>query len=261
MTRWTPAWTRKDDLMRAPLIGITVHVGQLARADGTVGWNFLVAASYSHAITAAGGMPLLIPTLGGDTGSPPDVLDHIDGLFLSGGGKIPGQLPATSKEEPTLREVNPERYDFETELVRAAWGRRVPLLGVCRGHQTIAEALGGKLLDLHASRGHRSHRQTEPPTQSTHAVRTAPGSRLAGWIGDRTEVNSFHRQAVQTTPPGWYPAAFSDDGWIEAMEVKKSGSFGLGLQFHPEWLIEEQPAFRAIFEAFVEAAKAFRSGT
>lgn len=243
--------------MSAPIVGITVHVAEVEAKQGNMEWRFQLGARYSQAVAEAGGVPLLVPTHPAAAGRLEGVLGAIDALLLSGGGSLPGQY-FLDHPDPSLRETNPVRYDLEVGLVRAAWAAGMPLLGICRGHQTIAEALGGTLVhNLALVPGSADHYQSEPATVTTHAVDLTAGSALASWLGPTAQVNSFHRQVVDRPPPRWRVTARSRDGWVEALEADRG--FGIGTQFHPEWLTSEQPAFRKLFQAFIEAAAHYRS--
>lgn len=245
----------------APVVGITVHAAELPSKDGYPDWRYSVSARYAAAVAEAGGVPLLVPTHPAAAGQVGAVLDALSALLVSGGGSIPGQY-FLDNPDPTLRQTNPPRYDLEVELVRAAWARGMPLLGICRGHQTISEALGGApVLNLGQVPGSRNHYQTEAHTVSTHTAEVTPGTRLAGWVGTHLRVNSFHRQVVVEPPAGWVVSARSDDGWVEAIEATEAtGGFGVGIQFHPEWLELVEPRFGAVFRDFVAAAREYGEG-
>lgn len=237
-----------------PRIGITVHMAEHLEGRNQAEVRFSLTARYAEAVLEAGGLPLLLPTHPDSAAPPAEVVSIVDGLLLSGGGSLPRQYFADNPN-PSLRQTNPLRFDVEVALVRAARAERLPILGICRGHQTMLEALGGApVRNLDAQAGDADHYQSQPSDVTTHGLRTVPGSRLAGWLGEETRVNSFHRQVVQEVPPGWRVAAWSDDGLVEAIEA--SEGFAIGLQFHPEWLEQREPAFRRIFEAFVAAAAA-----
>lgn len=244
--------------MRGPVVGITVHVAEVAAREGHAEWRFQLGARYAQAVAEAGGVPVLLPTHPAAAGPLEATLGVVDALLLSGGGSIPGQY-FLDNPDPTLRDTNPVRYDLEARLVRAAWAAGMPLLGICRGHQTIAEALGGaSVRNLGAILNTRDHYQTAPPTVTTHEVEVVAGTALAAWVGPSVRVNSFHRQVVDLPPPGWRVTARSDDGWVEAIEAERG--FGVGTQFHPEWLTTDQPGFRKLFEAFVAAAAGLGAG-
>jgi len=237
-----------------PRIGITVHMAEQTEGKDPAEVRFSLTARYAEAVLEAGGQPLLLPTHPNSAAPASEVVGTIDGLLLSGGGSLPRQYFADNPN-PSLRQTNPLRYDVEVALVRAAREERLPILGICRGHQTMLEALGGTpVRNLNAEAGDADHYQSRPSDVATHGLRTVPGSRLAGWLGEDIRVNSFHRQVVQDVPPGWRVAAWSDDGFVEAIEAAEG--FAIGLQFHPEWLEKREPAFRRIFDAFVAAAAA-----
>lgn len=235
-----------------PRIGITVHLASVTASPGGAELRFELAARYAQAVREAGGVPLLVPT--DSPASIGDTLGAVDGLLLSGGGSLPTAY-FTANPNPTLRQTNPVRYDMEVALIRAAWERGMPLLGICRGHQTIAEALGGELIRDVRGPDRPEHYQDEAPTVRTHALGVVGGSRLARLVGTQTQVNSFHRQAVSVAPAGWRAVAHSPDGLIEAIEADVG--FGVGCQFHPEWLGEVEPGFAALFEEFVAASARF----
>lgn len=238
--------------VRRPRIGVSVHCATVVNREGHEEVRFDVAARYAAAVVKAGGVPLLLPTHPDAATDPEAYVAAIDGLLLTGGGSLPASY-FVDNPEPSLRDTNPPRYDVEVALVRAASAVGMPLLGICRGHQTLAEALGGTLLkDLRTVPGNAEHYQALPATEPTHSLRTAPGSLLAASLPSEARVNSFHRQTVVKPPPGWRATGWSPDGLIEAIEA--DDGFGLGCQFHPEWLGESDPGFSALFTAFVAAA-------
>jgi len=239
--------------MNTVRVGITVHVGEVIAREGKPEWFYQVGTQYARIVAQAGGIPLLLPTDAAAAAPPGLMLDAIDALLVSGGGSIPGQY-FRDNPDPTLRDTNPVRYDLEVELIRAASERGLPLLGICRGHQTICEALGGSpVRNLGVMPGVRDHYQELQPATTTHTVSFESGSRMASWLGESAPVNSFHRQVIDAPPPGWRVSAYSDDGFIEAMEAESG--FGIGVQYHPEWLTEQQPGYRALFSEFVGAAR------
>lgn len=239
--------------MKPVRVGITVHVAEVIAREGKPESFFQVGTRYAQTVAQAGGIPLLLPTSFTAAGQTEAVLDSIDALLVSGGGNIPGQY-FLDNPDPTLRDTNPVRYDLEVELIRAAASRGMPLLGICRGHQTICEALGGgKVLNLGLLPEVRNHYQDEQPITTTHLVTFEHGSRMASWLGPGSAVNSFHRQVIESPPPGWRVSAFSDDGFVEAMEAENG--FGIGVQYHPEWLTEMQPGYMDMFSEFVAAAR------
>lgn len=236
-----------------PRIGITVHGYVEVAREGHPEPRYAVAAQYAGAVLAAGGLPLLLPTRADFAAPPADILDAVDGILLSGGGNLPARTFA-GDATPSLRDTNPERYDYEVALARAARRSSVPMLGICRGMQTLAEAAGAPLLPnlerLPAYRGR--HYQREGPETPTHGARLEADSVLGRALPREVTVNSFHRQAVEAVPDGFRAVAFSDDGLIEAIE--STDGRVLGTQFHPEWLAEREPGFRTPFSWIVGLA-------
>ena len=129
------------------------------------------------------------------------------------------------------------------------------MMGICRGHQMIVEALGGKVALPQASPDKKQipHLQAEPDRQPTHNIEIATDSLLGKALGDRQKVNSFHRQVATIIPEGIRPVAWSEDGFIEAVEAEEP--LALGCQFHPEWLYEDRSEFLELFRILIQRAR------
>jgi len=241
---------------RKPVIGITCHLAMQPDPSGNSRGFHRLSAQYTMATRAAGGLPVLLGTAMDYVPPPMDVISAIDGLLLSGGTDLPAGS-FSDNPRPTLRETDPGRYDYEVELVREAWRRDMPMMGICRGHQTLVEALGGRLI-LNIMKDNPqslNHYQSEPPASPSHEITILSDTRLKNWIGAKAQVNSFHRQAVAEPPTGFMVSAQSGDHLIEAIEAK--GNFALGFQFHPEWMFQSRPEFLRPFQAFIQEAVGF----
>jgi putative glutamine amidotransferase len=227
-----------------PLIGITSYVEQ-ARWGVWDTTAALVPYSYVQQVEAAGGRAVVVPP---STADPAEVLRVLDGLVLAGGADID---PARYGEEPhqTTAGLRPDRDAGELVLLDAALAQDLPVLGICRGMQLMTVHAGGRLSQhLPDEVGHEEHRP-EPGVYGEHAVRLAAGSRLAGILGDRVSVRSYHHQGVADagalTVTGW-----ADDDTVEAVE-DPARSFALGVLWHPE--VGSDPR---VFDALVTAARA-----
>jgi putative glutamine amidotransferase len=223
-----------------PVIGVTAYTTTATWGPWRDLTTTLIPHDYVQGVTAAGARTVLLPADDLDA----DVLDRLDGLLLAGG---PDVDPALYGEAPgPWTEPDPNRDAGELLLLRTALARDVPVLGVCRGMQLMAVAAGGRLHQhLPDVLGHDKHRPA-PGLYGAHTVRCAPGSRIAGLLGDDAEVSAYHHQGV--ADPGTLTAtAWADDGLVEAVE-DPARRFVLGVQWHPE-----TAADRRILAALVAA--------
>ena len=212
---------------------------------------YALRCNYAGAVSAAGGLPLLLPH---ETAHVEAYLDRIDGLLVTGGGFDidPALFGATERHESVR--LKPERTAFELAMLEGALARDMAVLGICGGQQALHVALGGALIQHipDAVPGALAHEQPNPRTEAGHAVVVAPGTRLAEIVGaDRMEVNSAHHQAAADEPAGVVVNARAPDGVIEGIEAP-GRHFCLGVQWHPEFHVDAGDA--RIVEAFVAAA-------
>lgn len=231
-----------------PLIGLTANHSDL---DATL------RDRYYKQIVAAGGTPVIIPPVA-DKEVIVNTLEQLDGLILTGGADY---NPLWMGEEPSthLHGINRERDLAELLTARLAFNRQIPTLGICRGIQTLAIALGGKVaqdIQEAASPGTViiKHAQDADRSEPTHSVRIADGSILSGiYEGETIHVNSFHHQAVAQPGPHFRITATAPDGTVEAIESTEHKAV-MGVQWHPEWLEEEG---RRLFKWLVDCAGNF----
>lgn len=206
-----------------PIIGLTANYE---------GVDATLRDRYYKQVVAAGGTPVIIPPIA-DKEVLVNTLRHLDGLILTGGGD---HNPLWSGEEPSpkLHNINRERDLAELMLTRLAYNRQIPMLGICRGIQTLAIALGGKVeQDITAT---IKHSQDADRSEPTHSVSLVKDSTLYNiYEAKRIFVNSFHHQAVSEPGERFRVTAKSSDGIIEAIESNEYKSI-LGVQWHPEWL-------------------------
>lgn len=219
-----------------PLIGITTnHEG----IDATL------REVYYKQIVRAGGTPVLIPPVA-DNDVLLSTLDTLDAIVLSGGGDF-NPLWAGEQPVPQLHNINNERDLPELLLTRYAFDRQLPMLGICRGIQTLAMSLGGHVeQDIKPTPTLIKHSQTSHQSTQTHSVNIKPGTMLSDiFDGEATiYVNSFHHQAVDNPGKHMRTAATAPDGTIEAIESSEQKPV-IGVQWHPEWLADDGlPLFR-----------------
>jgi putative glutamine amidotransferase len=220
-------------------------------------WNEaadLLPASYADAIAVAGAVPLLLPPVVGlpDLAAAAEAtVEGLDGLLLSGGPDVePSRYSAEA--DPHTGPARTQRDSWEIALTLAARRRDMPLLGVCRGMQVLAVALGGSLEQhLPDAVGSDSHLPTVG-VHGRHPVSFAPGSRLASVIGLQTDVATYHHQAVDRLPAEGQAIGWAPDGTVEAFEVC-GAAWTFGVQWHPE--VHDGDA---LFADFVAAAAVWR---
>jgi gamma-glutamyl-gamma-aminobutyrate hydrolase PuuD len=229
-----------------PVIGISTYSEQAKWGS----WDtraLLVPRRYADQVAAAGGIPVLLPPFPGIE----QATRRLDGLVLAGGGDIdPAEFGA--QPHPRTGAVRPDRDAAEFALVTAALASGLPLLGICRGLQVLNVALGGTLHQhLPELVGHEEHSPL-PGGYGSHQVRVAPGSRLAGVLGDgRFAVPTHHHQAIDRLGRDLVATAWTDDGVIEAVESgREDDAFLLAVQWHPE--AGDDPR---LFHALIAAAK------
>ena len=257
---------------RRPIIGITGNF-----ADG----NCSLAPGYYRSVMEAGGVPLVIPPIA-DRHVLVNTLQHIDALILSGGGDI-NPLFAGEQPSPLLHAINAERDLPELLITRLAYNRQLPILGICRGIQTLAVALGGKVAqDLSEVMEKKEvvngkklvvsgkkkevksdkvevrnikHSQQADRSEPTHNITIEENSTLFNIYKQQSSlyVNSFHHQAVSETGPKFRVVATAPDGIVEAMESTEQKPI-LGVQWHPECLEDGAP----LFQWLVSEARSYR---
>lgn len=172
-----------------------------------------------------------------------------DGLLLPGGGDMDPKFYGQARI-PACGEPNLLRDAAEPLLLRAFLAADKPVLGICRGIQVMNAVLGG---DLYQDIKPFEHLPHNGHWAKVHTVTVRRGTLLSRILGqDTVLVNSQHHQAVDQVAPGFTLAALSEDGIVEAIE-KPDARFCLGVQWHPEWLSDADPAMQGLFDAFVNA--------
>jgi putative glutamine amidotransferase len=186
-------------------------------------------------------------------------IEFIDGLMLVGGEDVNPGLYGSERSGNT-GETFIRRDYFEREMVFKAVSRKIPILGICRGHQMLNAIFGGSLYQDLSERDEPTlnHRQTEARDFSnTHEIEIVPDSRLANVLKmEKIAVNSAHHQIVNRIPEGLRPVALAPDGVVEALEGTDEG-FILSVQWHPEAMSNDESSL-AIFAEFIRATSRYR---
>jgi putative glutamine amidotransferase len=188
---------------------------------------------------------------------------RLDGLLLTGSRSNvePYHYEGEASQPGTLHD--PERDALTLPLIRTAIGAGLPVLAICRGIQELNVALGGTLYQrVHEIAGRLDHRAPEGDVarryaHSAHVVALTPGGMLERLTGERElVVNSLHSQGIDRLAPHLVVEAAAPDGQIEAVR-HAAADFVLGVQWHPEYRVMENPFSRALFAAFGGACRAW----
>lgn len=222
----------------------------------------MVYSRNAFAIEKAGGLPVLIPS-GLDMATLRQIYERLDGVLVPGGGDInPAQYGAA--QHPLTAGIDDYRDAAESQIIRWAVSDDRPVLGICRGNQMVNVALGGTLIqDVPSETATpiiHNHKPADTPlVHHAHPVTLNPQSQLAHILGvPEIEVNSLHHQAVDHIAAGMKAVAWGPDGIVEALEMPDK-RFVLSVQWHPENLIDDDPAMLALFRAFVAACEPVRA--
>jgi len=229
-----------------PLVALT---GTTAVGDGIL--RVRTNAAYVRALEAAGLVPIVLPPL--DAANAARALDAVSGLVLTGGEDV---APQRYGEAPhrALGTINEARDAFELALIGAARARGLPTLAICRGIQVLNVALGGTLVQDIPSQCPSALPHAPPGSRAArvHEVHVAPATRLADALNARcVRVNSVHHQAIARVALGLRVTARAPDGIIEAAEWEGDDWWAVGVQWHPEELIDTDEEWdRALFAEF-----------
>lgn len=225
-----------------PLIGISANTADI---------DLTLRRVYCDQIVRAGGVPMVLPPVD-DAEVLINMLEGIDGLVLTGGADY-NPLWYGEQPEKELHTINSTRDLPELLLTRLAFNRQIPILGICRGVQTMGIALGGNLVqDLKTP---LKHSQDAPRSEATHSVTITEGSTLYALYGQETFVNSFHHQAVKDCGSHLHVVATAPDGVIEAVESTEQKAL-MGVQWHPEWMGGEG---LKLFEWLTQRSREFKA--
>ena len=221
-----------------------------------------VGEKYVRAVVeGAAALPVLLPGLQPALPAA-KLLEGLDGLLLT--GSVSNIEPHHYSDEPSYEGNlhDPARDANTLALVPLALEMGLPVLAICRGFQEVNVALGGTLyqkvheqpgfLDHHENLGDPLDKQYAP----VHAVTFNPGGILAKVAGTPSaQVNSLHGQGVARLGRGLKVEAVAPDGLVEAFR-HEGPAFMLGVQWHPEWRVTENPFYLGIFKAFGDACRA-----
>ena len=234
--------------MDKPIIGI------LPLADVKTGYAWM-KPNYVSAVAEAGGTPLVLP-LTEDENLLDEFTAACDGFLLTGGYDISPSLYGQEKL-PVCGDGTEGLDRMEAALLPRILAADKPLLGICRGMQFLNVSLGGTLWqDIPTQRpSETGHRMEAPYDRLVHLARQPEDSPLLNIIPAREfGVNSAHHQGIRDLGAGLVPAAYCEDGLIEAVCMPEK-RFVYAVQWHPEDLFRIDQNAAALFKALIRAAK------
>lgn len=220
-----------------PVIGIST-----SRSSGWV-----LTAANRLAVWLAGGRGVVIKP-----GDPVD-LARFDGFIIGGGEDLSPEL--YGGEVVIEAKLDPLRDELELQVLAEAARRDLPVLGICRGSQLINVAGGGTLYpDIETAFPDVRQKRYILPRKSVVVLADTLLANILG-RGETLGVNAFHHQSVKKLGEGLRIAARDRNGIVQGIE-RASGTFMLGVQWHPELLLWRADQ-RRLFKALIDAARRF----
>jgi putative glutamine amidotransferase len=216
---------------------------EITEAVGVRGPAFGVGRTYAHAITRAGGIPIILPPISDLHDQLETLLSRCDAIVLHGGGDIDPKHYGQSATAPELYGINPSHDEVELAVARHALAEDIPMLAICRGLQVVNVAHGGTLIQDLGTEDHR---------QKYHPVNLTADSKVARAIGaaQAKACHSFHHQAVDSLAHGFVVSGVATDGTVEAIE-STTATWCVAVQWHPEDSAAEDQQQQNLFDALI----------
>lgn len=246
-------------------IGITTK-------HGSAGWVSRNTHNYVRMVQGYGAEPIVLAPdapvrLPDGTVFAPDaygrldsaLLDHLDGVVLSGGGDVNPRYFGQELEGAEPHSIDEKRDELEIHLSQAALAKDMPVFAICRGCQVLNVAAGGGLVQHF-----EGHRTPEGGPTRFHDVMIEPDSKLRTIVQQATlPVNTYHHQGVdaERLAPIFHTAAVAQpDSWVVEAYESAQHRWVIGVQWHPERNFELEHGHIRIWDSFIEACRTFQRG-
>lgn len=231
--------------MKNPVVLIVGR--EITEPTGVRGPAFGIGRTYAHAITRAGGIPIILPPIIDLSDQLETLLLRCDAIVLHGGGDIDPKHYGQSPITPALYGINSNHDEIEIAVARQALAEDIPMLAICRGLQVVNVAHGGTLIQDLGTDDHR---------QKYHPVNLTPDSKVAQAIGatQAKACHSFHHQAVDSVGNGFVVTGVATDGTIEAIE-STTATWYVAVQWHPEDSATTDQQQQNLFDTLIKVSK------
>lgn len=163
----------------------------------------------------------------------------------------------SSARHPAVAQPDSAREATDFALLAHSFGEGKPILAICYGIQILNVYLGGSLIQDIPSEVQTKihHSAAKGEGERFHEVTVESRSRLAEIAGDDAiEVNSSHHQAIRELGNELRVTGRSGDGIIEAVEWVGDANRVIGVQWHPERMVEDRVA-QVLFDDLIAAAR------
>ena len=241
---------------------------------GIIGASFLIHDDYhifgagklntAAVAEACGAVPIILPT-------DPDLSDISELMALCDGFVFTGARANVHPEEygeaatPAHGDFDRDRDRVALPLIRACIEAGQPIIGICRGFQEVAVAMGSTLHpEIRDLPGRDNHRMPPDGTLEEkfalrHTVTFSPVGPFAKLLSEaEVMTNTLHGQGIKQAGPRVVIDGTAPDGTPEAIYIKDAPGFTLSVQWHPEWNATVDPMSKPLFAAFGQAAAAWK---
>ena len=210
-----------------------------------------VTDTYIQAIKSAGGLPIILPMVKSKAAIR-EYVELCDGFLFCGGGDI---TPLLFGQEPTngIGKTDITMDLFQIRMMRQVLESGKAVLAICRGMQVLNVSCGGtiyqdiNLVDFDTI----NHMQNSISRRDiSHKVIFEPESKVHKILGSFAYTNSFHHQSIDRLGKGLAVSGFTGDAIVEAIEMP-SHTFAVGVQWHPESMLDSAPNMKQLFHALV----------
>jgi len=187
------------------------------------------------------------------------IASTLDGVLLTGSPADVDPARFGAERHAKGADPDPDRERIDFALLEHCVGEQKPVLAICYGIQSLNVFLSGTLIqdipsELKTTIEHDWDDEPGEPDR-THAVRIDPDSRLAQIArAEQALVNSSHHQSIREPGRNLRVVSRAVDGVIEAVEWTSGGNWVMGIQWHPERMVETDALARGLFGDLVKVA-------